>query len=209
MNRKRPSIRRAIVRVLVSALLVGVSACAHKPSPEIIEEANSAQKDFLLGPEDVLEIAVWRNQDLTQKEEIIRPDGKISMPLIGEVIASGRTANQLAAHITERLKEFKENPSVTVRVKEVNSYYVYVLGMATKPGKYQLKSHTTVLQAIAVAGGFVLYADWNHIQVLRTVVTADGNSKEMRIPVRYDDLMSGNGEIRNFLLKTGDVVVVP
>ncbi len=176
---------------------------------EVIEEANSAQKDFLLGPEDVLEIAVWRNQDLTQKEEIVRPDGKISMPLIGEVVASGRTANQLAAYISERLKEFKENPSVSVRVKEVNSYYVYVLGAAMKPGKYQLKSHATVLQAIAVAGGFSPYAALNQIQVLRTVVTSDGKTKEMRIPVRYDDLMSGKGEIRNFLLKTGDVVVVP
>lgn len=193
----------------MSVLLIVAAGCGHGLSPEIIEEANSAQKDFLLGPEDVLEIAVWRNQDLTQKEEIVRPDGKISMPLIGEVVASGRTANQLAAYISERLKEYKENPSVSVRVKEVNSYYVYVLGSVTKPGKYQLKSHATVLQAVAVAGGFLLYADWNHIRVLRTVVTPDGKSKEMRIPVRYDDLLSGEGEIRNFLLKTGDVVVVP
>ncbi|ULA58188.1 MAG: Capsule polysaccharide export protein [Nitrospira sp.] len=209
MNRRAPRSTWAIGRMLVSALLIAVAGCGHGLSSEIIEEANSAQKDFLLGPEDVLEIAVWRNQDLTQKEEIIRPDGKISMPLIGEVVASGRTANQLAAHITERLKEFKENPSVTVRVKEVNSYYVYVLGSVTKPGKYQLKSHATVLQAVAVAGGFAPYAGWNKIQVLRTVVTPDGKSKEMRIPVRYDDLMSGDGEIRNFQLKTGDVVVVP
>ena len=103
---------------LVTAMLFGLSGCAKRVPVEVIEEANSAQKDFLLGPEDVLEIAVWRNQDLTQKEEIVRPDGKISMPLIGEVVASGRTANQLAAHITDRLKEFKENPSVSVRVKE-------------------------------------------------------------------------------------------
>ncbi|MCS6319788.1 MAG: polysaccharide biosynthesis/export family protein [Nitrospira sp.] len=176
---------------------------------EVIDEANSAQKDFLLGPEDVLEIAVWRNQDLTQKEEIVRPDGKISMPLIGEVEASGRTADQLGAQITERLKAFKENPSVSVRLNEVNSYYVYVLGEAVKPGKYKLKSHATVLQALAVAGGFTTYASKNKIQVIRTVATENGNSKEVRIPVRYDDLMSGNGEIRNFVLKTGDVVVVP
>lgn len=209
MTGRAVCIRRAVFGVLVSALLVGVTGCAQGPPMEVIEEANSAQKDFLLGPEDVLEIAVWRNQDLTQKEEIVRPDGKISMPLIGEVVASGRTANQLAAYISERLKEFKENPSVSVRVKEVNSYYVYVLGAAMKPGKYQLKSHATVLQAIAVAGGFSPYAALNQIQVLRTVVTSDGKTKEMRIPVRYDDLMSGKGEIRNFLLKTGDVVVVP
>lgn len=194
--------------LLVSAFLLIVTGCTG-PSVEVIDEANSAQKDFLLGPEDVLEIAVWRNQDLTQKEEIVRPDGKISMPLIGEVEASGRTADQLGAQITERLKAFKENPSVSVRVKEVNSYYVYVLGEAVKPGKYKLKSHATVLQALAVAGGFTTYASKNKIQVIRTVATENGNSKEVRIPVRYDDLMSGNGEIRNFVLKTGDVVVVP
>lgn len=201
--------RRSISGVLlVSAFLLIVTGCTG-PSVEVIDEANSAQKDFLLGPEDVLEIAVWRNQDLTQKEEIVRPDGKISMPLIGEVEASGRTADQLGAQITERLKAFKENPSVSVRVKEVNSYYVYVLGEAVKPGKYKLKSHATVLQALAVAGGFTTYASKNKIQVIRTVATENGNSKEVRIPVRYDDLMSGNGEIRNFVLKTGDVVVVP
>lgn len=189
-------------------LLLTISGCGG-PSVEVIEEANSAQKDFLLGPEDVLEIAVWRNQDLTQKEEIVRPDGKISMPLIGEVEASGRTADQLGAQITERLKAFKENPSVSVRVKEVNSYYVYVLGEAMKPGKYKLKSHATVLQALAVAGGFTTYASKNKIQVIRTVAMPDGKSREVRIPVRYNDLMSGDGEIRNFVLKTGDVVVVP
>lgn len=200
--------RKAISGLLASVLFLSGIGCAG-PSAEVIDEANSAQKDFLLGPEDVLEIAVWRNLDLTQKEEVVRPDGKISMPLIGEVEASGRTADQLGAQITERLKAFKENPSVSVRVKEVNSYYVYVLGEAMKPGKYKLKSHATVLQALAVAGGFTTYASKNKIQVVRTVLADDGKSKELRIPVRYDDLMSGNGEIKNFVLKTGDVVVVP
>ena len=208
MNRSEDHITKAIRGVLVSALLISGMGCGGLPM-EIITEANSAQKDFLLGPEDVLEIAVWRNQDLTQKEEIVRPDGKITMPLIGEVVASGLTANQLGTHITERLKAFKESPSVSVRVKEVNSYYVYVLGEAMKPGKYKLKSHATVLQALAIAGGFTTYASKNKIQVLRTLAAEDGKSKEMRIPVRYDDLVSGDGEIRNFLLKTGDVVIVP
>jgi polysaccharide export outer membrane protein len=208
MNGGTVCITQTIRGLLASVLLFSVTGCGG-PSVEVIEEANSAQKDFLLGPEDVLEIAVWRNQDLTQKEEIVRPDGKISMPLIGEVEASGRTADQLGAQITERLKAFKENPSVSVRVKEVNSYYVYVLGEAMKPGKYKLKSHATVLQALAVAGGFTTYASKNKIQVIRTVATPDGKSREVRIHVRYDDLMSGDGEIRNFVLKTGDVVVVP
>ena len=208
MSRRAVHLTRAIGGVLVSVLLISVTGCGG-PSMDVIDEANRAQNDFLLGPEDVLEIAVWRNQDLSRKEVVVRPDGKISMPLIGEVVASGLDANQLANHIAERLKEFKERPSVSVSVIEVNSYYVYVLGEAMKPGKYQLKSHATVLQAIAMAGGFTVYAAKNRMQVLRTVVTEDGKSREIKIPARYDDLVSGEGEIRNFVLKTGDVVLVP
>jgi polysaccharide export outer membrane protein len=140
---------------------------------------------------------------------VVRPDGKISMPLIGEVMASGRTANQLASQVAARLKEFKDNPTVTVSVKEVNSYYVYVLGEFTKPGKYQLKSHATVLQAVAVAGGFTVYAAKNKMQVIRHVQGEDGKTHEIRIPARYDELVAGTGKIGNFVLKTGDVVVVP
>jgi polysaccharide biosynthesis/export protein len=152
---------------------------------------------------------VWKNEDLSQKAVVVRPDGMISMPLIGEIMAGGLTANQLAGQIASRLKEFKERLAVTVSVKEVNSYYVYVLGEVVKPGKYPLKSHATVLQAVAVANGFTIYAAKNRMQVIRNVQTEDGKSHEIRIPARYDDLMSGRGEIGNFVLKSGDVVVVP
>jgi polysaccharide export outer membrane protein len=179
------------------------------PSRDIVEEAGNTQKDFMLGPEDVLDIVVWKNDDLSHKAAVVRPDGKISMPLIGEVMAGGLTANELASQIASRLKEFKDRPTVTVSVKEVNSYYVYVLGEVGKPGKYQLKSHATVLQAVAVANGFTIFAAKNRMQVIRNVQTEDGKSREIRIPARYDDLISGRGEIGNFFLKTGDVVVVP
>jgi polysaccharide export outer membrane protein len=200
---------RAIGWLLLSTLLITVQGCASGPSSEAVDEANRGGKDFVLGPEDVLEISVWRNQDLSRKDVVVRPDGKISMPLIGELVASGLDANQLANLITERLKEFKERPSVSVSVKEVNSYSIYVLGEVAKPGKYQLKSHATVLQAVAVAGGFSIYAAKNKMQVLRRLVKEDGKLREIRIPARYDDLVSGEGEIGNFILKTGDVVLVP
>ena len=199
---------RLVRAVLSTMIVVGLVGC-FAPSKEIVEEAGNSQKDFLLGPEDVLDIVVWKNDDLSQKAVVIRPDGKISMPLIGEVLASGRTANQLAGQIAARLKEYKDNPAVTVSVKEVNSYYVYVLGEVTKPGKYQLKSHATVLQSIAVAGGFTMYAAKNRMQVIRNVQNEDGTTREVRIPARYSDLVSGAGEIGNFFLKTGDVVIVP
>ena len=205
---KQGTVGRFISVALVIGLLAGLVSC-FAPSQEIIEEASNSNKDFLLGPEDVLDIVVWKNEDLSQKGVVIRPDGKISMPLIGEVQANGRTANQLASQIASRLKEYKDNPVVTVGVKEVNSYYVYVLGEVAKPGKYQLKSHATVLQAVAIASGFTNYASKNKMKVIRHVPGENGTTREIRIPARYDDLISGEGEIGNFVLKTGDVVIVP
>jgi polysaccharide biosynthesis/export protein len=193
---------------LVIGLFAGLVSCV-APSQEIIDETSNSTKDFLLGPEDLLDIVVWKNEDLSQKAVVVRPDGKISMPLIGEITASGRTANQLASQIAARLKEYKDNPVVTVSVKEVNSYYVYVLGEVTKPGKYQLKSHATVLQAVAIASGFTNYAAKNKMKVIRHVQGENGTTREIRIPARYDDLISGTGDIGNFFLKTGDVVIVP
>ena len=202
---------KSLGALVMLTMLGGLAGCAGSlPSSEIITEAHSANmKQFLLGPEDVLEISVWKSEELTQKEVVVRPDGKIGIPLIGDVEASGRTADELASHIAGLLKKFKENPSVSVKVREVNSYYVYVLGDVAKPGKYQLKSQATVLQALAMAGGFTLYAAKNKMQVRRTVVGQDGVPKEFSIPARYDDLMAGNGAIKDFVLKTGDLVVVP
>lgn len=198
--------------LVLPAMLWSVFGCVSAPpvTPDLVAEANSADKSqFLLGPEDVLEVNVWRSEDITQKEVVVRPDGKIAMPLIGDVAVNGRTASELANQIEERLKVYKENPSVSVKVREVNSYYVYVLGDVVRPGKYQLKSHATVLQAIAVAGGFTPFAAKNRMQVRRTVVRESGQSTEFKIPARYDELVSGEGEIKDFVLKTGDVLVVP
>jgi polysaccharide export outer membrane protein len=188
-------------------ILVAAVGCATDVG-NITKDIVAASDEFLLGPEDVLEVNVWRNQDLS-RQVIVRPDGMISLPLIGDVLAKGLTANQLATRIAERLKEFKENPSVSVSVKEVNSYYIYVLGEVSKPGKYQLKSFTPVLQAIAVAGGFTLFASKNNLQVIRNSANGDGQHHEIRIRLRYDDLLAGSGEPGNFILKSGDTVVVP
>ena len=191
---------------LAVALIVNILGCTSHFTSTAKEVVQAT--DFLLGPEDVLEITVWRNQDLS-RQTVVRPDGMVSMPLIGDVQASGMTATQLAAKIADRLKEFKESPAVSVSVKEVNSYNVFILGEVQKPGKYQLKSHTSVLQAIALAGGFTLYASKNKMQVVTAEVNGDGRPHEIRIPVRYDELLSGKGERGNFVLKSGDIVVVP
>ena len=168
-----------------------------------------APAGFLLGPEDELEITVWKNLELS-RTTVIRPDGLISMPLTGDIQAAGLTADALAQRITERLKEFfSTTPAVSVSVKAINSYSVFVLGEVAKPGKYQLKSYITVLQAISMAGGFTDYAKKNKLQVLRLTENGDRKRQEVHIPVRYDDLVAGRGEPGNIVLHSGDTVVVP
>jgi len=190
-------------------IAVVLASCAEIPA-EAIQEANrQVASEFLLGPEDIVEVTVWRNQDLSRTVNV-RPDGMISLPLIGDVRASGLTAAQVGENISKRLTEYKENPSVSVSVKEINSYFIYVVGEVTRPGKYALKSYATVLQGISLAGGFTQYASRNRMAVLRWSVRKDsGNEHQVRIPVSYDDLISGKGKVGNFTLMSGDTIVVP
>jgi polysaccharide export outer membrane protein len=171
-------------------------------------KASDVPTEFLLGSEDQIEINVWKNPDLS-RVTLIRPDGYVSMPIIGDIQAAGLTADALAAQITERLKGYIQNPSVSVNVKELNSYSVFVLGEVTKPGKYQLKSYVTVLQAISMAGGFTNYASKNRLQVVRVIESPGHKRQEIHIPLRYDDLVSGRGEPGNIVLASGDTLVVP
>jgi polysaccharide export outer membrane protein len=195
--------------VAIAVVALGVAIGCTPVSKEALDEATKPiSKEFLLGPEDVLEVTVWRNQDLS-RVVVVRPDGKISLPLIGDVQASGLTAAQVAAKIAVRLTEFKENPNVSVSIKEVNSYFIYVLGEVLKPGKYPIKSYATVLQGVSLAGGFTNFASKSKMAVLRTVTNGDGEQRQIRIPIAYDELVSGKGEIQNFVLKSGDTIVVP
>lgn len=163
---------------------------------------------FLLGPEDLLEITVWKNPDLS-RVTAIRPDGLISMPIIGDIQAADLTADALAHRISDRLKQFVRDPAVSVSVKELNSYAIFVLGEVSKPGKYRAKSYITLLQAISMAGGLTDYAKKNRMQVVRSRPNGDHKINELRIPVQYDDLIMGSGEPGNIILLSGDIVVVP
>jgi polysaccharide export outer membrane protein len=190
--------------VLLVSIIVGLG-CS---KPDVIIPPGPPEEGFVLGPEDVIEVVVWRTPDLS-RQVIIRPDGKVSLPLIGDVPASGMTADQLASDIVERFKAYKENPSVSVNVLEVNSYYVFVVGEVNGPGKLPLKSYTTILQALSLSGGFTQYASRNDIQIIRNVTNAEGKIKELRIPIRYDDLISEEGSLYNLTLKSGDTIIVP
>ncbi len=173
------------------------------------EREYEAPSGFMLGPEDVLEITVWKNPDLS-RTTAIRPDGLISMPIIGDVQASGLTADGLAHRIADRLKHnVAGNPAVSVSVKELNSYSIYVLGEVSKPGKYQAKSYVTLLQAISMSGGFTEYAKKNRLQIVRNRLNGDNKLHETRIPVRYADLLAGQEGPGNIILLSGDTVVVP
>ena len=213
---------KAVGWMLTSSLLLGVSinsAMAQSTSNQVQEVASgqhrssdAAEKsslivttDYTIGPEDVLEITVWRNADLS-KVVAVRPDGRISLPLIGDVGAAGRTAAQLAEAISEKLKEFKENPQVSIVVKEVNSYAIYVLGEVSKPGKYPLKSKTTLLQAITLASGFTPAAARNKIVVFRF---GEQGGKDVKIKASYDDIIMRDESPQNIQLTPGDTIVVP
>ncbi len=161
--------------------------------------------DYIIGPEDVLEITVWKNAELS-KVVPVRPDGRISMPLIGDVTAVGRTAGQLTQEITARLKAYMENPTVSILIREVNSYAIFVLGEVNKPGKYPLKSKTTLLQALTLAGGLKPEAARNKIGVFRF---GRNGEKDIKLKLSYDDIVLREGSEHNIELKPGDTVVVP
>jgi polysaccharide export outer membrane protein len=194
-----------LIRVV---LLLGITLGLGCFKPDVIIPTGHPEEGFVLGPEDVIEVVVWRTPDLS-RQVIIRPDGKISLPLIGDVPVQGLTADQIAKDLTERFKAYKENPSVSINVIEVNSYYVFMVGEVTVPGKLQFKTYTTLLQAISLAGGFTQFASRNDMTIVRNLVTAEGKIKELRIPIRYDDLISEDGGVYNITLISGDTVIVP
>jgi polysaccharide export outer membrane protein len=162
-------------------------------------------QDYIIGPEDVLDITVWKNSDLSKTVQV-RPDGQISMPLIGDVSAVGRTTGSLRSEIASRLTAFMENPTISIVVSQVNSYAIYVLGEVVKPAKYPLKSKTTLLQAITLAGGFTPVASRNKIVIFR--FGKDGEALQ-KIKASYDDIVLRDGSQQNIELKPGDQIVVP
>jgi len=158
---------------------------------------------YVIGPEDVLYIHVWREEALSRRVPV-RMDGNISLPLIHEIKAAGLTPLQLEAAITEKLKGFYENPNVSVIVEEANSFKVYISGEVMKPGVYRLREETTILQIIPMAGGFTDWAKQRKILIIRK---EDG--KEKRLIVDYKKAMKGDDPNSNIVLRSGDTIIVP
>jgi polysaccharide export outer membrane protein len=158
---------------------------------------------YLLGPEDVMKISVWRDEQLTQ-EVIVRPDGMISFPLVGDVVAAGRTVEDVRLELVKRLNKFVPNPHVAVLVTKILSNRIYVTGRVTKPGEFLVGHYTDVLQALSLAGGLTPFAAENDIKILRRE-----KGEQKVYPFRYGDIRNGRALEQNILLQRGDVVVVP
>lgn len=161
--------------------------------------------EYIIGPEDVLEITVWKNADLSKQVQV-RPDGRISLPLLGDISAVAKTPTQLTEEISTGLRAYMENPTISIMIKDVQSYNIYVLGEVNKPGKFPLKSKTTLLQGITVAGGFTPMAARNKIVVFRFTKDGEGQTK---LKASYDDIVVRDGSSQNIELKPGDQIVVP
>jgi polysaccharide biosynthesis/export protein len=185
---------RGSTHLLVGLVLIGAAYPA----------AAQTTPDYALNAGDTLDIAVWKEEDLTKKDVIVRPDGKFSFPLAGEITAVGRTIAQIEADITARLKRYIPEPVVSVTVKNLDGCRVYVIGQVTKPGSFVMNPRLSVLQALSLAGGLTPFAAANDIIVLRGT-----GSSQHTVPFHYGDITKGRSLNQNVLLEAGDVVVVP
>ena len=197
---------------LLLSLCVGAQEAAGRQHPQAIttSAANELAKkvatqdpNYVIGSQDMLDISVWREPDFSRTVPV-RPDGKISLPLLNDMQAAGLTPSQLAAELTTSLNKFVTNPQVTIIVTQINSQRFYVLGEAARPGAYTLIPEMTILQALSNAGGFTQYANSKKIYLLR-----EENGKQQKLSFNYKDVIAGKRTEQNIVLKNGDTIVVP
>ena len=157
---------------------------------------------YLIGPEDILDVQVWKNAELSRTVPV-RPDGKVSLPLVNDIQAAGLTPTELRDQLTTRLSEYVPMPEVSVIVREVHSVKVAVMGAVRIPGRYEVKSPATVLELIAQAQGLTEFASRDHIVVIR-----QNGATTIRVPFNYRKVADGS-EPDNFFVRAGDIIFVP
>lgn len=189
--------------LMAYALMITTGCVTPEPTSA---QSNASDQGYLLGPEDVLMISVWKDEQLT-RETVIRPDGMISFPLVGDVQAAGRTVEEIRQDLTKRLTRYVPNPHVSVSAAKLQSYKIYVMGRVNKPGEYLLGHYTDVLQALSLAGGLTPFAAENDIKIIRRQGVEDGDQRVFFF--RYGDIQKGRDLRQNILLQRGDVVMVP
>ncbi|MBC2713700.1 MAG: polysaccharide export protein [Desulfobacteraceae bacterium] len=185
-----------LIICVVQGLLVDVYAA---------EDANPSQPNvlFLIGPEDELEISAWKDESLT-KNVVIRPDGKFSFPLIGEVMAGGRTVDELSQEVEKRVRSYVPDARVTVMLTKVSSPKVYIVGKVDNPGVYLMGRPITVMQALSMAGGLTTFADKNDILIIRT-----GDDGQKVFKFDYSKVSKGKELEQNIQLEPADTLVIP
>ena len=171
------------------------------PSPATAPQSGSLPPDYVIGTDDVLGVLFWRDETMSA-DVVVRPDGRISLPLLNDIDVAGQTPDQLRTRLMALTKQFVAEPNVTVIVRQINSRKVFITGQVTRPGPYPLTAPTTVLQLLALAGGMTDYANGKEIAIIRT-----GTPKPLRF--NYEDVRKGKNAHQNIELKVGDTVVVP
>lgn len=186
-----------------ACIAIALAACACAPAPTYNWRAESAL-GYRIGPGDILKVVVWKHDELGA-QVAVRPDGAVSLPLVGDVRATGRSAVEIAGDVQQRLHRFfQDDPPVTVQVQEVKSYKIYVVGEVNKPGEFAPSQEVTVLMSLSLAGGFTRFADPDRIVIVRR--DARG---ERRIPFDYSAVVEHGDLEENIALELGDTVIVP
>lgn len=189
--------------LLLATMVAGPASTQEPVEAPPDQDHVSGAAEYRIGPEDILQISVWKNDTMSQTVPV-RPDGKISLLLLNDVQAAGLTPMQLRDILIKKLVEYIPAPEVSVIVREVHSFKVSVIGEVKKPGRYELKSRATVLDLLAQAEGFTEFASRTRVVILRPQGTT-----MKRIPFNYNKVISGDGERQNLFLQPGDIVLVP
>jgi polysaccharide biosynthesis/export protein len=187
----------SLMKFLCAGLVLGVLLAVPVPG------YSQNLPNYLLNPGDQLEIDVWREEDL-QRTVLVRPDGKFTFPLAGEVVAANRSPAEVQAEVTQKLRNYIPEAVVTVTVTGIGGNQIYVIGQVADPGMFIMNPRLNVLQALSLAGGMTAFASQNNIIILRS----RGGQQET-LPFRYDDIARGRNLDQNILLEAGDVIIVP
>jgi polysaccharide biosynthesis/export protein len=199
------------VFVLAAPVFGQQAANSHQASAEAVtgptdsgsKKPATTDPNYIIGPQDILDINVWKEPTVTRTVPV-RPDGKISLPLLDDIQAAGLTPMQLSDSLAQKLKKFIADPQVTVIVSQINSQRVYVIGSVGRPGAYPLVPGMTILQALSSAGGFTAFANEKKIFLLRTV-----NGRQTKQYFNYKDVINGKNPGQNLIIEAGDTIVVP
>lgn len=192
-----------MVMLAVPDVCTAVDTTADTPGTTKTDASAAALPDYGIQPGDVLSVSVWKEEGL-QSEVLVRPDGGISFPLVGDVSAAGKTVQQLSTLISERLTKFIPDPVVNVAIKSLSGNKVYVIGKVNRPGEFPVTSYVDVMQALSMAGGTNPFAALNDIKILRR----EGD-RQSALSFRYGDVEAGKKLEQNIILRSGDIVVVP